>query len=169
MLGLFLFMMALGLDAMSSNPMSDISQGYVNVQESTKEPAAAPQYMAEPQVPSGKFTTAVEVQPILNATRANWIAVREYNGQDLIYVTHLWSWRCGLVEIRIGLNGAAPEIWDLPDCHLDEPAPNMIAEQDGLPYRVFPLNSVNEVIVVITFDDLTSASATYDRQGVLIP
>ncbi|MFT4960045.1 MAG: hypothetical protein ACI92Z_001122 [Paracoccaceae bacterium] len=153
MLGLFLFMVALGIDAMSSDPL----------------PVAIPtEQVAEPQVPTGKFTTAVEVQPILNATRANWIAVREYNGQDLIYVTHLWSWRCGLMEMRIGINGAVPEIWGLPDCHMDKPVPNMVTEDDGLPYRVFPLNSVTEVKVVVTYDDLTTTTATYDRMGVLI-
>ena len=78
--------------------------------------AAAPQsgLVAEPQVASGRFLTALEVRPILNATQGNWIAVREYGGEDLLYVTHLWSWRCGLAELRIGLNGAAPEVWPLP-------------------------------------------------------
>lgn len=162
MLGLFLFMMALGLDAISpSGSMPIVSQGSVTL--------PAPTRVAEPQEPSGKFTTAVEVQPILNATRGNWIAVREYDGQDLIYVTHLWSWRCGLVELRIGLNGAAPEIWELPDCHTDQPVPNMMTEADGLPYRVFPLGSVDKVEVIITYDDLSTATASFDRQGVLIP
>lgn len=131
--------------------------------------APVPVFEAEPQVATGKFTTALEVKPILNATRANWIGVREYGGQDLVYVTHLWSWRCGLVEMRIGLNGATPQPWPLPDCHMDLPVPNMIAESDGLPFRAFPLNSIHQIEVFVTYDDLTSQSATFDRQGVMIP
>ena len=125
--------------------------------------------VAEPQVPTGKFTTAVEIKPILGATRGNWVGVREYDGQDLLYVTHLWSWRCGLVELRIGINGATPEVWPLPICHEDQPAPNAILEQDGLPYGVFDLGSVQTIDVELTYDDLNSESASFERQAVKIP
>ncbi|WP_164661094.1 hypothetical protein [Tropicibacter sp. Alg240-R139] len=141
--------------------------------QSAEAPPAflAPQskLVAEPQVPSGKFTTAIEIKPILGATRGNWIGVREYDGQDLLYVTHLWSWRCGLVELRIGINGTAPEVWPLPTCHEDEPAPNAIKEQDGLPYGVFDLGSVQAIEVQLTYDDLTTENASFERQAVKIP
>ncbi len=125
--------------------------------------------IAEPQDPSGRFTTAVEVKPILTATRGNWVAVREYGGQDLLYVTHLWSWRCGLLEIRIGLNGAAPEVWPLPACHMDQPMPGVVLEQDGLPYRGFEAGSIRSVEVQITYDDLSTDTATFERSAVLMP
>ncbi len=129
----------------------------------------APSRQAEPQIPTGKFTTATEVKPILGMTKGNWVAVREFNGQDLIYVTHLWSWRCGLIEMRVGINGAAPEIWPLPICHDDQPAPNMILESDGLPYRSFALNSVNTIAVELVYDDLSEEATQFDRKGVQIP
>lgn len=130
------------------------------------EPEA--QLVAEPQLATGKFTTALEVKPILNATRGNWITLREYQGQDLVYVTHLWAWRCGLLEIRIGINGNTPEIWPMPECHMDQPTPGAILDTDGLPYRGYGLGSVALIEVQLTYDDLTTAGAKYNRDGRLV-
>lgn len=121
--------------------------------------------IAEPQLPSGQFTTAVEVKPILEMTRGDWISVREFNGQDLLYVTHLWAWRCGLVELKLGINGNPPEVWPLPECHLDQGAPNGITEADGLPYRSFDPGSIALVEVQITYDDLTTQQVMFNRLG----
>ncbi len=126
-------------------------------------------FQAEPQVPTGRFTTATEVRPILTATRGNWVAVRDFNGKDLLYVTHLWSWRCGLLEIKIGVNGSEPQVWPMPPCHLDEAAPNAVKPEDGLPYGEFPQGSVATIEVRITYDDLATDSARFNRQGVQIP
>jgi len=114
---------------------------------------------------AAQFTTAAEVKPILAVTKANWISVREFNGQDLLYVTHLWAWRCGLNEIRIGINGADPEVWPLPPCHLDQAAPNGILEGDGDPYRRYPLKSIESVRIEIVYDDQTGESLTVNRLG----
>ena len=111
------------------------------------------------------FTTAAEVKPILAATRANWVSVREYEGQDLLYVTHLWSWRCGLDGMRIGINGAVPVIWPLPPCHEDQAAPNAILPEDGLPYGVFPLGSIQQITIDVFYDDRTMETLRVDRSG----
>ncbi|WP_406644919.1 hypothetical protein QEZ52_13615 [Aliisedimentitalea scapharcae] len=128
--------------------------------------AAPAALQAEPQVPSGRFTTAVEVKPILSMTKANWISVREFNGEDLLYVTHLWSWRCGLLEVKVGVNGDSPQPWPLPPCHLNDPTPNAIKESDGLPYRNFGLGQVALVEVHVTYDDLSTENVKFNRQGL---
>lgn len=132
-------------------------------------PPAKPALVAEPQTPTGRFTTATEVKPILNATRGNWILVREYDGKDLLYVTHLWSWRCGLLEMRVGINGNEPEIWPMPECRLDQQSPAAIMDSDPLPYREFALGSIALIEVQLTYDDLSTDGAKFNRQGMIVP
>lgn len=125
--------------------------------------------VAEDQTPTGKFTTATEVKPILAMTLANWIAVREWNGNDLIYVSHLWAWRCGLIQIEVSINGGALEVWPLPPCHTETGQPNAIIESDGLPYREFTLKSIEQLDVRLIFDDLSRQDANFSRKDILIP
>lgn len=131
--------------------------------------AATAQFEAEPQSPTGKFTTATEVKPILSMTKANWVAVREYDGQDLLYVTHLWAWRCGLLQMRYSINDGALEDWPLPPCHEGTNAPNAIIDTDGLPYASFALGGVQSVTVELLFDDLSTDSASWSRPDILMP
>jgi hypothetical protein len=125
-------------------------------------------YVAEPQVPTGKFTTAVEIKPIMNATKGNWVAVREYDGNDLIYFTHILAWRCGLVGVRYSINGGAMQDWPLAQCQIDTNAPNAIPS-DAKIYEVHPLQSVNSLSVEVIYDDLTRDSASFERKQVLMP
>jgi hypothetical protein len=125
--------------------------------------------VAEPQTPSGKFTTAGEIKPILNATKGNWVAVRQYGGKDLLYITHLWSWRCGLSAIAISVNGEAMQNWPLPPCHLEYATPNAILEEDGLPYLSLREGAVESITIQIVYDDLSMDMASFDRSAVLIP
>ncbi len=132
--------------------------------------AAAPSALvAEEQVATGKFLTALEVKPILTATKGNWVAVRDYDGQDLVYVTHLWACRCGLVQIEMAVNGGAMEVWPMPDCHVDSPTPGAITDSDGLPYRSYPAGSVQQLDVRITYDDLSVDTISVERGAVLMP
>jgi hypothetical protein len=117
------------------------------------------------------FTTAAEVGPILEMTRANWVAVREYDGKDLVYFTQLLSWRCGLTEIRYGLNGAPPEtLLPMEPCYEDEAQPNAIKLDQGvLPYITQPLQSVQSLDILLKLDDGSETTANYQRKSVLIP
>jgi len=125
----------------------------------------------EPQVPTGKFTTAVEIRPILGMTKSNWVAVREFDGQDLVYFTHLMGWRCGLWDIRYGLNGnAADNVVAMEPCYDDMAAPNVMQDVENyLPYVAYPLGSVDSVYVEIVYDDGTTDFAQFDRAEIQIP
>ena len=157
-----------GASSTVSVPASPAAPSKPTAPASPAKPAA-PAKVAEPQVPSGRFTTATEVKPILTATKSAWVAVREYEGRDLVYVTQILAWRCGLVELTLQINEGTPEIWDLPPCHEDTASPNAILAEDGLPYRAYPLGSVQSVTIGLTYDDLSTDGATFQRAQVLMP
>ncbi|MFK7835326.1 MAG: hypothetical protein AB8B60_03825 [Sulfitobacter sp.] len=125
--------------------------------------------VAEPQTPSGKFTTAVEIKPILEATKGNWVAVRDYDGKDWLYVTHLWGWRCGLKAMAISVNNEAMQNWPLPPCHEQYTTPNAVLEDDGLPVLTFRQGSVQTITIQIVYDDLSMDIAQFERGNILIP
>ncbi len=116
-----------------------------------------------------QFTTAAEVRPILEATRANWVAVREYDGQDLLYFTHLMAWRCGLEAIYYRVNGGDESIWLGEECHEGDTQPNAILSQNLLPFVAFPLKSIETVAVRLVYDDGEEAIADYTRQAIMTP
>ena len=112
------------------------------------------------------FTTQAEVQPILSMTRANWVAIGTQTGNDLLYFTQILSWRCGISEIRFGLNGAAPDtVYQMEPCHRDLNPPNQIRD---LPYLVFAPDSVQSVSVTIVYPDGQTDSAEFARAAIRI-
>lgn len=125
----------------------------------------------EPQIPTGTFTTAVEIRPILTATKNNWVGVREYDGQDLVYFSHLLAWRCGLWDIRYGINDApADRVVRMEPCHDDMAQPNVMTDIVNFPpYIPFPLSSVDSIYIEIVFDDGTLDSVQLDRDAIRIP
>ena len=131
--------------------------------------AAQDVFEAESQIASGKFTTASEIKSILPYTKAQWIAVRPYEGNDLLYFTNILAWRCGMHEIRWAVNGGALQALDMEPCYLEEPTPNALKVVDGvLPYVTLPIQSVETVHIEILFDDLSTDAADYARADVEI-
>jgi len=125
--------------------------------------------IADPQVPTGKFTTAAEIKPILTATKGNWVALRDYGGNDLVYVSHLWAWRCGLSAMAIAINDGPMQNMPLPACHPDYASPNVILESDGFPYRTYEQGSVQRITVQIVYDDLSTDVASFEANEIRIP
>ncbi len=115
-----------------------------------------------------QFTTADEVRPILEATKGNWVALREYDGQDLLYFTHLLAWRCGLEGVRYSINGGVQQVFDAVPCYEGEAQPNAIKATDALPFLRFDLKSVNTVDVQLTYDDGQAVDVQFDRAGILM-
>ncbi len=130
--------------------------------------ALAEDRMAEDQTPTGKFLTAGEVRPILEATKTSWIGVREFDGQDLVYFTHLLSWRCGLYEVQYAINGGPTQVFTIPECPLDIENAMTIPEDTQI-YITQPLGSVQTVDVTLLYDDLGTDTVQYERSAVLIP
>lgn len=123
---------------------------------------------AEDQTPTGKFLTAGEVRPILEATKNGWIGVREFNGQDLVYFTHLVSWRCGLYEVHFSINGGEKESFPIPECPPD--IANAMAIPEGAEvYISRELGSVETVTVDLLYDDLGTDTVTFNRADVMTP
>jgi len=121
-------------------------------------------------LPVRAFTTAAEVRPILNATKGNWIAVREFEGHDLVYFTGLESWRCGLSGVKYGINSdRAEQVWQLEKCYEGEAAPNAMKEEGHLLYITLPLGSVNIVIIKLLYDDGTADTVTFERAKIMTP
>ena len=136
----------------------------------TEEVASDPAPEVVPEVNMGKFTTAGEIRMILDATKGNWVAVREFDGQDLLYFTHLESWRCGLTEIRYRVNSGDQKVWTTDPCYIDEPAPNALKMENGhLPYTNFALKSVETVEVTLFYDDGDVVTESFERKNIMTP
>ncbi|MBU2935402.1 MULTISPECIES: hypothetical protein [Pacificibacter] len=115
------------------------------------------------------FTTAAEVKPILQATKANWIAVRLYEGRDLLYFTNLLAWRCGVSKIEYAVNGGDMVEFAAEPCYVDEAQPNGL-KVEGLEAILvaFPPETVESVEVRVTYDDDTVENASYERAAIQI-
>ena len=122
------------------------------------------------QTPTGKFTTAAEVGPILQMTKGNWAAVREYDGQDLVYWSHIFSWRCGLKGAKYSINDAPLQDLPMPECHMKYQQPNSILNDEALmTFHRHELGSVKSVRIDVLLDNLTTQSVTLLRENILIP
>jgi hypothetical protein len=91
-----------------------------------------------------------EQRKILEMTAGSWLSLRDSSNALMIYYTHLMTYRCGIREVRIGVDSAVPDQpVKLPRC--DQSAP-MAIPHDAHPYlKVRP--STKLVSVEITYRD----------------
>jgi hypothetical protein len=95
----------------------------------------------------------------LEDTSGAWVALQEgYNSGLLLYFSHLISYRCGIREVRYGLNSAVPDkTFQLPACSQKDPysAPIFIKVPD----------TTKQVSVELTYrDGSVSQIKTFSRK-----
>jgi len=96
---------------------------------------------------------------LLEMTRSNWVSFRDFNGQQLIYFTHLEVYRCGISQVRYSLNtDRLDREWKLAKC--DPKNPHAIPE-DYLPYLTLPLGTARSIVVQVTFIDGTTSGTVH--------
>lgn len=158
---------ATGVAAQSGFGAADVTAGDgVQGQDSFDVTGMTP----EDQTPTGKFTTAAEVSQILDLTKGNWAAVREYNGQDIVYFSQILSWRCGLKAMKYSINEEPLKDLELPPCHMKFQQPNVLLDDEVLVgVHYFDLNSVKSVRVDLLLDNLAVQSVTLLRENIMIP
>jgi hypothetical protein len=102
-----------------------------------------------------------QVKNILKITGDNWIVFRDFNSRQLIYFTHLISWKCGIREIQYSLNNdSLSERFPVPECN--KLLPNNIGANDKILLER-KLNSVTSVAVRLLFDDDTTSATNIYR------
>lgn len=121
-----------------------------------------------PFTANAQMVDAAQIRPILDATKNGWVAVREWDGQDLVYFSHLLAWRCGLTKIQYSINSMdADQDWAFIPC--DETAASSMALPDEQKiYGSFDLKSVQSITVKITYDDGGEDTVTFERAAIKI-
>ncbi len=111
--------------------------------------------------------TAAEVKPILQMTQGNWLAVRVYDGHDLLYFTQLVTFRCGLEEVFYGINGEVPsQPLPMEPCHEGTASPGAMDPVKYPPYMTFPVGSVHSVSLMMMYDDGDIQEVTFERAQI---
>ncbi len=148
--------------------LSDVPEA--GIPEDPSAPVETEPYVDSAPASFGDFTSAAEVRPILDMTRDHWVALSADGGQDMLYFTHLLAWRCGLSEIRYGLNGApATEVLPTEPCHIGTTSPNAITDMSYPLFLILPPGSLQSIEVELVYDDGTTAAMSFARERILMP
>ena len=114
------------------------------------------------------FTTSAGVKPILELIKAQWVAVRPYDGKDHLYFSTLLVYRCGIQQISFAYNGGPLQPLDHEPCYREEANPSALKIETHLPYVVAPLDSLQTISIQLVFDDGTLMTQSYDRASIQI-
>lgn len=91
-----------------------------------------------------------QMKPILNMTKNSWVSFRDFNGKQLIYFTHLESYKCGIKSVHYSINSEKlDKVWELEACNLKNP---LAVTKDDI-YLSLPLNTAKSISVKLIFSD----------------
>ncbi len=122
--------MSANINIQTGRPMAN---SVLNLPEATPKQVLQVSYRDASGALRGPFPIAFDPEAalyaankeMLEATATSWLSFREYEGRRLLYWSQLASNRCGLAEVRYGLNAAAPDrVLAMPAC--DPAAPGEI-------------------------------------------
>lgn len=95
-----------------------------------------------------------QIKQILDMTKTSWVSFRDWQGQQLIYFTHLEAWKCGIDYVFYGLNdGPLDQMWELDTCNPDNP--NAVLKDK--PYIELPAGSTQSISVQLIYPDGTKS------------
>jgi class 3 adenylate cyclase len=98
---------------------------------------------------------------MLERTKTSWIQFGKDSNANLLYYTHLVTFRCAIKEAKLGFDGGEPiRVLPMPPC---DPSNPFATPANMLPYiRVGPMNKSAQLIVTF-YDGDRSEELTFER------
>ncbi len=92
----------------------------------------------------------------LELTVSSWLYFRDYDGRQLVYFTHLETYRCAIKQVRYSFNTEKLDrTWELDECDPDNP--HNIDPVNHLPYLELPLGTAQWGAVQLIYSDGTTS------------
>ena len=115
---------------------------------------------------SNKMLPLETYKQMLNASASNgWVAFRNYDGKQFVYLTHLQTLRCRIKEARVSFNSAALDnrVALLP-CNPDNPfAIPSTPDSHKFLYVTFAPGTVATTAIQVTWEDDTKSEIVQFR------
>ncbi len=117
--------------------------------------------LAVPAAAKAQMPPPEQLKGMVEASKDRWVAFRNWNGRQWIYLTIPLTYHCGIKEMRYSLNGTdLAERWPVPDCNPQMPF--NIDREKAQVYRAFDPGTVGSVSLQLVYTDGTeSAVRTY--------
>lgn len=101
-----------------------------------------------------------QMKKLLKMTQKSWVSFRDFNGQQLIYFTHLEAYTCGINEVHYSINtDDLDKVWTLQPCVSD----GFSKIRTDLILLKLPLGTAKSIDVQLTFKDGTKSEVLHKK------